>query len=89
MECKGFFYTLNFYVFLNKMRFIMGNVKLIFCGNEDAEQYEKQLQLYVNTAGMLFIQIEDIGYSANYTVLDKETAIKLSRELKKQISLMF
>jgi hypothetical protein len=67
----------------------MGNVKLIFCGNEDAEQYEKQLQLYVNTAGMLFIQIEDIGYSANYTVLDKETAIKLSRELKKQISLMF
>jgi len=67
----------------------MGNVKLIFCGNEDAEQYEKQLQLYVNTDGMLFIQIEDIGYSANYTVLDKETAIKLSRELKKQISLMF
>ena len=67
----------------------MANVKLIFCGDEESEQYEKQLQLYVNTNGLLFIQIEDIGYSANYTVLDKETAIKLSRELKKQISLMF
>lgn len=67
----------------------MGNVKLIFCGNEEAEQSEKQLQLYVNTNGLLFIEIEDIGYSANYTVLDKETAIKLSRELKKQISLMY
>jgi len=66
----------------------MANVKLIFCGNEGAEQYGKQLQLYVNTDGMLFIEIEDIGYSVNYTVLDKETAIKLSRELKKQISLM-
>ena len=67
----------------------MGNVKLIFCGNEEAGLSEKQLQLYVITNGLLFIEIEDIGYSANYTVLDKETAIKLSRELKKQISLMY
>jgi hypothetical protein len=70
----------------------MGNVKLIFCGNEEAEQSEKQLQLYVNINGMLFIEIEhlDAGYySTQYTVLDKETAIKLSRELKKQISLMY
>lgn len=70
----------------------MGNVKLIFCGNEEAEQSEKQLQLYVNISGMLFIEIEDIDsdiFASQYTVLDKETAIKLSRELKKQISLMF
>jgi len=69
----------------------MANVKLIFCGNEEAKQEDKQLQLYVNTSYFLYIQLED--KSSNYesmqcTVLDKETAIKLSRELKKQISLM-
>lgn len=69
----------------------MGNVKLIFCGNEEAEQSSKQLQLFANSNGMLFIEMEDLDagyYCVQYTVLDKETAIKLSRELKKQISLM-
>jgi len=70
----------------------MGNVKLIFCGNEEAKQEEKQLQLYVNERGLIYIEIEDLDagyYSTQFTVLDKETAIKLSRELKKQIALMF
>lgn len=70
----------------------MANVKLVFCGIPQKELAEKQLQLFVNDYGGLFIQIEDIESDSydriQFTVLDKETAIKLSKELRKQIALM-
>jgi hypothetical protein len=69
----------------------MANVKLIFCGDPEAECYEKAVQVYVNEAGKLYLQIRD--YEADFeqsefTVFDKETAIKFSKELRKQIALM-
>jgi hypothetical protein len=72
----------------------MGNVKLIFCGDEETENTDKQMQIYINQFQKLYIEINDIsdytqGWdSLQYIVLDKQTAIKLSRELKKQIALM-
>jgi hypothetical protein len=72
----------------------MGNVKLIFCGDEETNNTDKQMQIYLNQYQKLYIEIDDTSQysegwdSLQYIVLDKPTAIKLSRELKKQISLM-
>jgi hypothetical protein len=69
----------------------MANVKLIFGGSPDFECFERTIQCFVNTHGGLYICIRDNEtdyYNEQYTVLDKQTAIKLSRELRKQISLM-
>ena len=69
----------------------MANVKLIFGGSEEHECSEQTIQCYVNADGGLYINItyDDLEYDdVRYTVLDKQTAIKLSRELRKQISLM-
>jgi hypothetical protein len=69
----------------------MANVKLVFCGDPAEECYEKAVEVFVNQAGKLYLQIRD--YEADfeqieYTVFDKETAIKFSKELRKQIALM-
>jgi len=65
----------------------MSNVKLIFCGSEKSETQEHQLQCYQNTNNEIYITIDVINscYSS-FICLDKSTAIKLHRELKKQIS---
>ena len=71
----------------------MANIKLFFCGANEAEQQEKQLQAFTNDKGLLFISIENgkgnLEVSGiQFTALDKSTAIRLSRELRKQIALM-
>ena len=69
----------------------MANVKLIFGGSQKHECFERTIECFVNTHGGLCIVITDNECEYNnqqFTVLDKETAIKLSRELRKQISLM-
>ena len=69
----------------------MANVKLIFGGSSEFGCFERTIHCFVNTQGGLYINITDNDsecYNEQYTVLDKETAIKLSRELRKQISLM-
>jgi hypothetical protein len=69
----------------------MANVKLIFGGSPDYECFERVLEVYVNQNGGLFIQITDMEseyINSQFTVMDKATAVKFSRELRKQISLM-
>lgn len=69
----------------------MANVKLIFGGSAEQDCAEQTIQCYVNTDGGLYISItyDYLEYDdVRYTVLDKQTAIRLSRELRKQISLM-
>ena len=71
----------------------MANVKLIFCGSQDFECYERAIEAYVNDKGGLYISIkdyenEDTFSNQQFTVLDRDTAIKLSKELRKQIALM-
>jgi len=70
----------------------MANVKLIFCGDPEAECCETAVQVYVNESGKLYLEIRDYlsdFEQSEYTVLDKETAIKFSKELRKQIALMY
>lgn len=70
----------------------MANVKLVFCGDAQTENTNKEMQVYVNQFKKLYISITDadcIDYeNTQYTCLDKETAIKFSKELRKQIALM-
>ena len=47
---------------------------------------DTKLQVRANTFGEIFIQIEMDGIPAAFICLDKETAIKLAKELRKQIS---
>ena len=67
----------------------MANVRLSFYGSEKSKTTEHKLECYANTNKELFILIEDENsdsYHECFIALDKDTAIKLSRELRKQIS---
>ena len=72
----------------------MANVKLVFCGIDESQNESKEMQVYINQFEKLLILIDDTStYSSGwdnsqFIVLDKETAIKFSRELRKQIALM-
>lgn len=68
----------------------MANVKLIFNGSEISETTGYELQLYVNKQNEIFISIADHSMQNPYRFicLDKSTAIKLSKELRRQISLI-
>ena len=66
----------------------MANVKLVFYGSEKSNTSEHSLNCYSNSTDEIFISIDmnnDFPFES-FIVLDKETAIKLSRELRKQIS---
>lgn len=70
----------------------MANVKLVFCGDSETNSTNKEMQVYVNQFQKLYISIIDVDSDSyeniQYTCLDKETAIKFSKELRKQIALM-
>lgn len=78
--------------YLKTFILIMANVKLVFCGDSETENTSKEMQMYVNQFSKLYISITDVDVDSydnfQYTCLDKQTAIKLSKELRKQIALM-
>jgi len=66
----------------------MGNVRLIFGGAENSGTNDHSLELYVNYRNELFISIDMESMPEAFICLDKSTAIKLSKELRKQIALL-
>jgi hypothetical protein len=63
-------------------------VKLVFYGTESSKSNDHELEAYLNSKNEIYIGISD-GDQFNggtYICLDKPTAIKFHRELKKQIS---
>ena len=68
----------------------MANTKLIFFGTSTAKQHE--LEVNVDYENNLFICIDMDGSNKreNYAFisLDRDTAIKLQKEIRKQISFM-
>lgn len=67
----------------------MANVKLLFCGSVESETDGNTIECFHNAGGELSIIIEEgLGYPKAIIVLDKSTAIKFSKELRKQISEM-
>lgn len=63
-------------------------VELIFYGSEKYETTETQLRCFCNTRNEIFIGIEENASPEIWITLDKQTAIKFSKELRKQIALI-
>jgi hypothetical protein len=59
--------------------------QLIFSSTRESEE-QTQLESFVNTRGELVIKIE--GDGIQYICLDRESAVKLGREIRKQISII-
>lgn len=64
----------------------MANVKLVFSGTEISETQEHEMVCYHNMNNEIFIEIKTSDNEASFICFDRATAIKLHRELKKQIS---
>lgn len=70
----------------------MADVSIIFKGSVNTSTEDNQLEVFANTQNKISITIFDPiinhnGYP-NVIQLNKETAIRLHRELKKQISFL-
>lgn len=66
----------------------MANTKLVFLG-QDPVLTGMELITFANVDNQICIQLEDtISNSFEYIYLDRATAIKFHRELKKQISFL-
>lgn len=68
----------------------MANVKLLFCGTEQSETQEISIECFHNAHNEITITIDEgRNFPISFVSLNKETAIKLSKELRKQISLIY
>jgi hypothetical protein len=65
-------------------------VRIIFNGTLTSATSEHELEVFVNVDNEIHVRITDTesehGFNIQHICLDKRTAIKLHRELKKQIS---
>jgi hypothetical protein len=67
----------------------MANVKLLFYGSERSKTSEHELTTYATISNELLIEIDcdkENEYYKGFIILDRETAIKFSKEIRKQIS---
>ena len=62
----------------------MANVKLIFQGTEKSKTHKNELEVFANTREEISLFLSSDDY-LNCICLDKQTAVRLVRELKKQI----
>lgn len=63
-------------------------VVLVFSGTRRSETDSTELSLYVNDKNELFVKMESEDGNFSYLCLDKPTAIRLQKEIRKQISFM-
>ena len=61
-------------------------VELVFSGSEKSGTENHKLKTFSNTENEIYLEVDIIGYSNSFICLDRETAIKFSKELRKQIS---
>jgi hypothetical protein len=61
----------------------MANVKLIFQGTERSKTDENELEVFVNIHNEIVLDMKEC-----LIALDKSTAVRLVRELKKQIGFL-
>jgi hypothetical protein len=63
----------------------MANIRLKFYGTEKSETEEHSLVAYSNINNEIYLCIDMPNYEQSFICLDKSTAVRLVRELKKQI----
>lgn len=66
----------------------MANVKLLFYGTEKSNTESNTIECFANSNGEISIFIEEESRPAVVIALDKETAIRFVKELRKQISIL-
>jgi len=70
----------------------MENIKLAFLGSKESFTFKTELTVMVNPLNEITISIEDTDSSHDYNLqeisLTKQTAVRLVRELKKQIGFL-
>jgi len=64
----------------------MENTRLLFCGTQESGTQETSLELWATDNNDIIIIMESDG--VQLMNISKQTAIRLSKELKKQISLL-
>ena len=63
-------------------------VQLVFYGSYKSQTTEHELRCFCNTQNEIFVGIEMHQGVEHFISLDKATAIKFSKELRKQIALI-
>lgn len=63
----------------------MDNTKFIFCAS-DKLSLESELQAFLNTENEIYIEIDMGGCPPSFITLNKETAIKFVKHLKREIA---
>jgi len=67
-------------------------VQLKFYGTEETKTNDNSLEVFVNSHLEITVRIKDESvdhdYNQQLVSLDKQTAIRLSREIRKQIALL-
>jgi len=63
-------------------------VQLVFYGSEKSQTEDHELRCFCNTKHEIYIAIEMHHSIEHFICLDKATAIKFSKELRKQIALI-
>jgi hypothetical protein len=66
----------------------MANVKLLFYGSVDSETQDVTIETFCNASQEISFFICEDGFPKAIIVLDKATAIRFSKELRKQIALI-
>lgn len=64
----------------------MANVKLVFTGTERSCTHQVELVTYANSFNEIYLKLEE--NCIQHICLDKSTAVRLVRELKKQIGFL-
>ena len=61
----------------------------LYFHSTDRNESESRLRCFANNHNELFIEIDDDdGAPPSYMCLDKDTAIKLAKEIRKQVSFL-
>lgn len=66
----------------------MANVKILFFGSKKGGTNENALDILLTDKNELLIRITQEDYPKGYIALDKSTAIRFSKELRRQIALL-
>ncbi len=67
----------------------MANVKVLFYGDNGHKCETVSIECFANQSNGLFICIEDReNETFSHTVLDKQTAVRMVKEMKRQIAFL-
>lgn len=66
----------------------MANVKLLFFGSEKSETEQNSIECFYNSNNEISFFTYDKNQIVSVIAMDRETAIKFSKELRKQIALI-